>query len=382
MPYRAKKKSKYSVAPKKSSGSLLAKSTVNKQLSVIYNPYSTATTNPKIPDGLAYLSAGVRLQVASELTLPKERSIAHILVFPGLLNGMICYLSKSNDAKSVTSAFTYHYPYSLHATLSPTVVGGVPAIPGTLATSTAPAIAALPGVPGELGYKQSDDVRIAKWRLVSQGLRVALINNSDNNEGWWQAIRVNADDSQFMIDEVPPAGGVLKAVDKYTEWLPDAAESKLGKYTDALGNALPGGDHILQGLVENKIPGVDFTKELVEHPTYQSGKLRDIHKHLFLLNPEGEKHQFAKMPDVILEKPNDVNGSTCCYDSGFDCLYIRIYGTEGSKLLLHGVSNQEIVYDESTTLARYQSECESPVIDIENVFSRARVMRPSKLALP
>lgn len=310
---RMKKRGRYGVAPKRSSGRMLANSTVARQLAVMINPFSVATTNPKIPDGLGHISAGVRLQNAFTIAGAAGKTVHHVLLFPGLTNSV--YTLRSDDALAAFDQFRFN-PFASHSAI-------------------------------EANNEQANKMEIAKWRVVSSGLRIALINNSDNNEGWWQAIRVRIDLNDLKLNEV--GGGNPSRILK------------------PMNNANP-------PVVVNSFPGVSMNAELVEHPTYQSGKLRDIHKHLFQLNPENEKHHFQVLEKAVVPK--------ACVDPAYDAVYIRIHGNQSTMMLFHNVMNQEIIYDESATLARYQSECEAPKIDIEKVFYKCRVTRPSRLALP
>jgi hypothetical protein len=78
---RVKKRGKYSGMPCKAymKGSMKA-GALSEQLAVMVNPFSAATMNPKIPDGLSTLSAGLRLQVAGPLDATATNTIIHVLM--------------------------------------------------------------------------------------------------------------------------------------------------------------------------------------------------------------------------------------------------------------------------------------------------------------
>jgi hypothetical protein len=42
-------------------------------------------------------------------------------------------------------------------------------------------------------------------RIVSVGLRLTMINNSDQNEGYWEAARISVQPSDFTVDAVTGA---------------------------------------------------------------------------------------------------------------------------------------------------------------------------------
>jgi len=268
------------------------------QLAVYRNAFSTATTNPKIPDGKAYHSAGIRLQAVKEFVNDSAETM-DFLLFPGLNNGVVS-TSTTNDNGLM--------PYPNHAGFA--LVGGE--------------------------YEQADGY-VNMWRVVSQAIKFTLINNSDENDGWWEACRVQLG---------PGAAFDWQAFGGTTE-------SPLG----VIGN----------GATAGNLPGVDVTRQLVENPTYVTGKLRDIHRHVFQLHPQGSDHDFIKLRRRLPTTPGEELNEKLL-DDNFDGIYIRIHGRTGvespTRVMAHVVSNQEIVYDEDSSLSRYHSECtHSPSYD-------------------
>jgi len=255
------------------------------QLSVYRNAFSTATTNPKIPDGKAFHSSGVRLQAVKEWVNDGTTTM-DFLLFPGLNNGLI--MAGANTANG------RYMMYPSHGTF--TEAGGV--------------------------LTQNAETAIDKWRLVSQALKVTLINNSDENDGWWEACRVQLSNST-NIGPDPVAGGIAVGTD--------------GAATE--------------------LPGIDVQRQMVENPTYVTGKLRDIHRHVFQLMPQGNDHDFNELGVVLENNKADLRS---LWDQGFDAIYLRIHGRTGvespTRIMTHVVSNQEVVYDEAATLCRYHSE--------------------------
>jgi hypothetical protein len=150
--------------------------------------------------------------------------------------------------------------------------------------------------------KQNSETCISKWRLVSQGLRLSLINNSDNNEGWWQACRVQIDPKELSVRGSPMTGA--NANEKTV-----VCATPTGTDTWAT--------------TANKFPGTSVVKDMLENTTYQSGKLRDIHKHMFTLNPEAEKNLFIKLPESHNQGEDYSNGKPY-QDPSFDALYICV----------------------------------------------------------
>jgi len=259
-------------------------------LAVYNNPFSTATTNPKIPDGKVYSSAGVRLQAVQELVNDSSESM-DILLFPGLSNGLIV----SSTSSGTPAGDPYSIPYRDHGRISATA--------------------------GQYGQVSAP---IHKWRLVSQALKVTLVNNSDENDGWFEAIRIQgSDDSGF------------------------GASTRAGE-SPSTGFIGAGGASTMPA---------NTSTNLVEHPTYVTGKLRDIHRYMFHLMPQGNDHEFNIIPREPASSLEFVKSQLD--NESFDMVFIRVHGRTGSaptRLMLHVVSNQEVVYDEASFMTRYHSE--------------------------
>jgi hypothetical protein len=245
-----------------------------RQLAVYRNPFSTSTTNAKIPDGKSMISTGFRHQESFQINEDGSSGLT-IYMYPGLMGG-IEVGGEGIDTRDALSRF-----YSNGVTLD------------------------------EQGDQTSDWV--TQWRLVSQGLKLSLVNSDETNDGWWEAVRVH----------VPASPGEFS-------------------YTSG----------------QTPLPGSDFpyktTGNLANNPTYVSGSLKDIHKHLFVLAPASREHEFLR-----LEKNGNQNVSTLIDDS-HDCIVIKIYGNVGSdtksRIHAHHVCNQEYIYGHDTKQHQQQSK--------------------------
>jgi hypothetical protein len=174
-------------------------------------------------------------------------------------------------------------------------------------------------------YLQDPTTAISKWRIVSQGLKLTLVNNSDENDGWWEAIRLTI----------------------------NGTDRRITKDTGALGDTpgSPGFTNISEELLN--------PTNMVEQPTYTTGKLRDIHRHLFVLRPEGSEHEFQTLRGDFRAQTDDSLDTV--FDKSFDVIVIKVHArklaagaTEGqTRLMTHVVCNQEIIYDEKSFLSRY-----------------------------
>lgn len=178
-------------------------------------------------------------------------------------------------------------------------------------------IAVIPGISNNLSWESADATQvpiaylnhvdtpaakelILQKRLVGVGVKLSLINSALESEGYWEAARlpisVNSDfvtlgEDRIHIDPV-----------------------KLASYASALPN----------------------------YNSFQTGKLRDIHRYMFKLNS--------------IENDHDFDNTGALFDKSWDVIVIRVSGrvsTASSSVLRYEiVSNQEIVYKEGTAVAR------------------------------
>lgn len=274
------------------------KSPITRHLAVYHNAFSTASTGAKIPDGKSYHSTGLRLQAVKEFTANTNGTM-DFLIFPGINNGMVAAGVTDNDA-------SWGMPYTSHCVLDPAAGGG--------------------------NITQADETRILRWRIVSQACKFTLTNNSDENDGWWEAIRV-----QTHVD----------AADGFAFKLHGDGRTVVGPNTTG------------------QIPGITLGSfpNFVEHPTYVTGKLRDIHREIFDLMPCGEDHDFQR-----LEQGSYDNSKVSAFADAenYDSIIVRIHGRGGTgtptRVMAHMVSNQEVLYDENTSLARYHTESPNALV--------------------
>jgi len=249
----------------------------------LYNPFAKTKASPKIADGREFLSAGIRLQSVKEITCSSDaNNPTMIALFPGLSNAVWIINAGS---EGIPMPFNNHLK----------------------GTTTA----------------QEPTTKIAKWRLVSCGLRLQLLNNSDENEGWFECIRYQVYPKSTEALAITPKDGLL----------------------------------VIEGPSNTALPGYDAgggAPNLCEHPTYQSGKLRHLNRMIFKLLANTGDHEFINVDNAVKTEQ--------LMDPSFDCLLFKIHGrspvgtgAQPTKLLIHSISNQEIVYDESSTLSRYMN---------------------------
>lgn len=160
--------------------------------------------------------------------------------------------------------------------------------------------------------------QIIQWRTVSAGLRLSLVNNAITNEGWFECARIS-------LPKESDSWSFTQRID--------------GNFSS--GNYYPGIDN-----ADTFIPATRGS--LRNHPTYATGKLRDIDQVMFNLKANADVHELNTLKDG-----SSNNEAYRFVDEGFDAIWIRVHGVGGqTKLLANYVLNQEIVYDEAAELAR------------------------------
>lgn len=266
---------------------------IRKQLAIFRNPWSGATASPKIPDLKTYDSAGLRLQSLIEMESGPSGEI-WICLYGGINNGL--WYIKGTDLGPGFAPFQNHASFEVK-----------------------PA-----------GFTQPQDTKISKWRLVSSGLKLSLINTTDENDGWWEAIRYQGSNAPLTSWKLIPQG--------------TAGGTEYGVVGPESG--------------ANDSPGIDMNAQnFVEVNSYSSGKLKDLHRVLFNLKPTGGDHDFSNLDNTI--GTSGIDGSLV--DPNWDCIAIKIHGrkksatVQGTRLLAHVVANQEIIYDEGASLSRFMN---------------------------
>lgn len=265
------------------------------QVAILTDPFSMVS-QPKLWDGKKASSSGIRLRTTGELTLD-QAGPTYLCVVPGHSTCLAWQTAPQTDY--------YNLPFRGH--LGTTVDRG--------------------------------NVKLA--RLVSVGLRLTMINNSDQNEGYWEAARISVQPSDFVVDT---ATGALRY--------------RLTQPTDPnlVGTGLSG---------SNPVPNITLSN----HLTYQSGKLRDLETIQFKLNSVDNEHDFAPIFEPVT--------ADMFLDQSFDMILIKLHGrqqnTGATQLMYDAVCNQEVIYLEDTSLARLMtSNLKVPNYDyiLENANSR------------
>lgn len=323
--------------------SIVSSSSANAHHAVRINPFSNATSQPKIPDGLVASSLSRRLQTVTAVTNGNGvlgNDIMHILMFPTL--GVPIIIGNTAEGKILRpdSGVNPSYVGFSGQTLSSIITA--PFLTTPLSTAT---------ILANYTYNLVQNAQFATWRIVSQGLRLQLTNNDEQNEGWFEACRFNwrRNNDDLNITQIDGSAGL-------------STEFGVGPSPEALVYA--------------------STIAMTEQPGYQVGLLKDIKKFDFNLHPKSSTHDPVEMDRRITlrestdfkeealtknfslsESSNAANEVKKSYfDDNMDCMYIRLHcrpnngsTSMGSSFMLNLAQNVEMSFSPDSDFATFQT---------------------------
>jgi hypothetical protein len=310
-------------------------SQITKQLAVIRNPFDDATLDPKIPDGRATTSVGVRLQAVADVELGTNTT--NILLYPGL--GSVVYASDVLQGNSTTPS-DYILPINSSVDINQTGTSGV-----------------------DLKFVQNEANVASRWRLVSSGMKITTVNDNGHNGGWWEAIRFSptVEDTAYALQD-----GTLTVP---TSQLFDKNKSVAGENLISHNNYMTG-----------------QLRDLHKYMFYLQHN-----------EPESEWVQLSTELDVEGNPLDKQNAVDQYWDHQNDVVLLRIHGRatdpnatsspccRGTRLMIHAVANHEYQYQTSSPMARLQTRghdagqrLDAAVRQINNDQHAAMVVTPTK----
>jgi hypothetical protein len=337
--------------------------TVMKQLAVLKNPFSTATQHPKIPDGKAQSSLSRRMRATKEIqSIPilDQTVPIHIVMLPILGCPVVAFTCENEAPFKAKAKYFFFDGAKLGYKYGERRSTGITDLPAF--------------------YWRFNNSEISQWRIVSEGLRLQLMNTVEENDGWYEACRFNPREwvSDFSVMPQKPSGDYTSIPVATTSFATDVINSSLQLVPDA---------DMINGYLANT--------NLATQPGYETGLLKDIHKKMFHLAPHGCESDFCVLKETGVLGLAPSGGSTETpassiahyaidetqisleqrlslartqleakelvdnyFDRSWDAVYIRIHPRSialgGSKLLAQVVQNLELCYPPNETLAEYQ----------------------------
>lgn len=301
---------------------------VFKHLKIYNDPFYHWNRAPKIPDGKTQQSIGLANRATFEFEV--QSAITNIVLFPGIENAAVIHWNDGTNEnyRIITLDDKDMFDFS---------------------TTTFP------------NFGQKGGTALHKWRMVSLGMHISLVNNAEENDGWWEACRV----------------GTPTGANEY-----HLASVNIGNqvfcYPPRIGELLQ-------------------ANEMSRLPSYVSGDLRDIKYTTFQCKPEGDEHEFIDMRGRYVVPPANLTGALPgtfsryigpniqvafdtndrfdsdnelnhgliqhLIDTSWDSVVIRIHGRivqpgqigRNSAIRFQIAQNQEIIYDERSLNSRFHT---------------------------
>lgn len=312
----------------------------------LYNPFSVKYLNPKWPDGNIDYSYGQQ-HVSRNITEGKNQ--LHFF-YPGLIGHVTSYILPNADANGIYAEGTTQNAVACHLSQDYYLFP----LQSNLVTNT---VDPTNTIQHWYIYQNSTDTLVNwySWRPVSFGLKFYLYSADDDNDGWFEAIRTTNKDmynlSFYADTQEEPGTTTFSTVSR--EGSPTMSQGAFGPTTDTFDEWCK-------------------TKDWTLNPSYCNGKLKDIHKYNFQLNPiGGDNSPIIAEPTKTFTssflRKNSISGNftrnefmpenidapdaaaqilpeyknLTVYSHNFDCIVIRVHGIAQTKLLSKAVANFE-----------------------------------------
>ena len=342
---------------RKSTTSTTRMSQAKKDLVGYQNPFPDL--DARIPDGQVIASLPHRYVNVQNFVIPEEKT-GHMLIYPGLDSGVLTFHT-DNDGTNASEPF--YYKFSGQESF---IGGNYPPFAGVGINSP---------LLGEGTISVAGEV--TKWRTVSQGLRMALVNNEESNGGWFETCHLHYKMATGDWELYSPSGNHTGAY--------DSTDGSSNIQFNGQGGYIRPTTSVVQDLLSND-------KSFAETDGYRCGTLRSIAATAFTLPvfqghhefQELEKNyrieetgsQFNELPDGALtgdlklgfkpglDEAKDIIDSS--WDTSHDMIYIKIHPSVdlntvfGTQLLVQHACNQEVVYDINSTLHKHMRPATAP----------------------
>jgi hypothetical protein len=315
-------------------------SQARQQLEVFHDPFSVATSQPKIPDGKAVHSLGQSNQSVGEFRNNTGNDVMHVILFAGQNAGLV--VGDNDDFLGTRNYRVFGYEDA----------GG-------------PDWSRFETINSDAKQEIFNTDGYASWRIVSQGLRLSLLNAAEEDDGWFEAVRIT--------DAKNARGWSLTTIENSTD------RTNRGTFAPTVYATSTSQGANIRG------------RELANEPSYVTGLLRDLKHFQFELHGVLDHHDFTQMsrrlnlwdetldgtdvdpPDVTTNYqttfPEDASSEVYrlmdeYVDKGYDMIYIRLHcrtndaaqpTLNGSQIHYNLVSNQEIIYQGNVRDSRYMS---------------------------
>jgi hypothetical protein len=273
-----------------------------KELAVYLNPMSLKTQAPRIPDGSRNMTLGASYR--SQQTI--KGAHIQILLYPGINGfGVATNLPTANAPQwGLKSSYTVGPDGNTKIAkrpINPDLAGFQVKTTGDTTTMDSADTA------------QIKDSSIPKdleaWRMVSCGMKVRTINNDQQNDGHWRAVRLKQCHYQKSILLDGAIVPVLSNVPNFSLWPNDNS--------------------------------------------FSSGRIKDLIRKDFILATEDQTHPWTPMFFHELGLASDIDQEKF-YDRSFDCVLLDIHGGDHTNILIDFYGNYEFNYRADSNITMFQ----------------------------
>lgn len=313
------------------------------EIGIINDPFARTTVTPKIPDGKAQLSAGERFQNLSQLDITGE--VSYVLLCPLFgAAAIVLHAPGANAAAGAaptTAVIRHGWKHGVWVEQDPAGAGN----------------------PASTLKQHEASGGVSHWRIVSQGCKLSLLNTEDNSDGWFEVVRLNVNTDVQYFRSVALQGDDNHGANNQLD--PGLAQNNA--FNAQLNNR-----YCIPLLTPTGAFDINMN-DMISHPTYYAGKLKDIHLEKFILTSKKAEHDFIDVNDAYVGAGQGFQYSNEFWvrdniDTAWDMVLIKINGRAAapqSKLLLHTIQNQEVKYKSNASLARFMTLSHKPPTQIE-----------------
>ena len=314
------------------------------------NAFSNETNQPRFPDGRASESTGLRYLSNQELEVNFD-GLMEVILFPGVNT---CMAVRNATSKMLGNRTSVENSYDVKLQGVNNNVIGLCSTNGN-----------------QLEFTQSTNSYVAKWRGVSYGMFFQTVNNADENDGWWEAIRIqqsqDLEEYHYVFDndlatQNPPVPQPLHIFHDF----PDVGGDMVNQVSYSQGVIREFSGHLFQLNHEvGERDFVDMNKTMrieIDGPPTSSGPGAAIPLDALKASPSPSRNYVGqKFSSSSTGSSNRIKDQSLqqFFDTGFDCIYMRIHGVDNStgrsatRVTCTCAMNVELVYDEKALNSRF-----------------------------
>lgn len=314
--------------------------TIQRKYRQLIHPFANVTADPKIPDGACSLSLGQPYMVSKMINFANSSNGDIILLLYAGLHHTLAY---TREPATAVVAGTIPAPYNT-AEFTDDVIHI------NLKTPNYRYVA-----PDEFGLPANQS-KISKWRIVSVGLKLLMVNNADSTQGWWEAIRINPSDVPQFWE--PDLGTTTVPIPKEGDVLPVFTMSDNGVHPPTYYHGTTA-QVIANWRRWDSLFDVTPATDLAETRSYTMGRLRELDTVTFKLQQYEPTHPFTKIETG--GNVSKLEAKNMVVDQNMDMILIKLHGVGGAslnptKIVLNLVSNQEWIMAPDDPLAAHMTE--------------------------